>query len=57
MWPVKAAGHVSLSPARKCAEESPFFVAFHLGPSTFNFVFGPDFCYRSFDLVRLGPPI
>ena len=30
------------------------FVAFHFGPLTFNFVYGPDFCYISFDLVRLG---
>ena len=38
--------------------ESPLvFVTFHFGPWTFNFVFGPDFCYRSFDLVRLGPSI
>ena len=56
-WLVKAAGHVSLSPARKSAGESPSFRYFHLGPSTFNLFFGPDFCYISFDLVRLGPSI
>ena len=55
--PVKAVGHVSLSPARKCAESPPFLVTLHFGPSTFILVFGPDFCYISFDLVRLGPPI
>ena len=54
---VKAAGHVSLSPAGLCAGESSVFCTFHFGPLTFNFVFGPDFCYISFDLVRLGPPI
>ena len=30
---------------------------FNFGPLTFNFVYGPDFCYISFDLVRLDPSI
>ena len=30
---------------------------FHFGPCTFNFVYGPDFCYISFELVGLGPSI
>ena len=32
-------------------------VSFHFGPLTFNFVYGPDFCYISFGLVRLGHSI
>ena len=50
-WPVKAATVVSLSPARQSAGESPRFYAFFSGPCTFNFVYGPDFCYISFDLI------
>ena len=38
-------------------DSPPLFVTFHFGPSTFNLFLGPDFCYISFDLVRLGPPI
>ena len=39
-------------------QESPLFLLlFHFGPCTFNFVYGPDFCYISFDLVQLGPSI
>ena len=30
---------------------------FHFGPCTFNFIYGPDFCYISFELVGLGPSI
>ena len=56
-WPVKAGFTVSLSPARKSAGDSPVLVAFHFSPLTFNFIYGPDFCYISFDLVRLGPSI
>ena len=41
----------------KVQESPPVFVTFHFGPWTFNFVFGPDFCYIRFDLVRLGPSI
>ena len=41
----------------KVQESPPFVVTFHLSPLTFNFVFSPDFCYISFDLVQLGPPI
>ena len=41
----------------KVQENPPLFVTFHFGSSSFNFVFGPDFYHRSFDLVRLGPPI
>ena len=26
------------------------FMLFHFGPCTFKFVYGPDFCYISFDL-------
>ena len=29
-------------------------MAFHFGPLTFNFVYGLDFYYISFDLIRLG---
>ena len=37
-------------------QESPqVLMLFHFVP--FNFVYGPDFCYISFDLVRLGPSI
>ena len=38
-------------------ESPPLFVTFHFGHSTLNLFFGHDFCYISFDLVRLGPPI
>ena len=38
-------------------ESPPYIWTLHFGPSTFNFVFGPHFCYISFDFVRLGPPI
>ena len=41
----------------KVQENPLFLVTFHFGPLTFNFVFGLDFCYISFNLVRLGPPI
>ena len=41
----------------KVQESPPVFMLFHFGPCTFNFVYGPDFCYISFDLVRLGPSI
>ena len=38
-------------------ESPPSMWTFHFGPPTFNFVFGPHFSYRSFDFIRLGPPI
>ena len=38
-------------------ESPPYIWTLHFGPSTFNFVFGPHFCYISFDFIRLGPPI
>ena len=38
-------------------ESPPYILTLHFGPSTLNFVFGPHFCYISFDFVRLGPPI
>ena len=41
----------------KVQKRPPVLVTFHFGPLTFNFVYGTDFCYISFDLVRLGPSI
>ena len=41
----------------KVQKRPPVFVAFHFDPLTFNFIYGPDLCYISFDLVRLGPSI
>ena len=52
-------------------ESPPILASFHFGPCTFNFIFGQfhfgpstckfifyhDFCYISFDLVRLGHSI
>ena len=38
----------------KVHESPPILMLFHFGPCTFNFVYGPYFCYISFDLVRLG---
>ena len=38
-------------------ESPPFIFPLHFDPYTFNFVFGPNFCYISFNFVRLGPPI
>ena len=35
----------------KMQKTPPSFLLFHFGPLTFNFVFGPDFCYISFDLM------
>ena len=43
--------HVKVQPS------PPVLVMFHFGPCTFNFVYDPDFCCISFDLVRLGPSI
>ena len=41
----------------KVQESPPVCMLFHFGPCNFNFVYGIDFCYISFDLVRLGPSI
>ena len=41
----------------KVQESPPVIMLFHFGPCTFNFVYGPDFCYISFELVGLGPSI
>ena len=41
----------------KVQESPPVCMLFHFGPFTFNLFYGPDFCYISFDLVRLGPSI
>ena len=41
----------------KVQESPPVLMLFHYGPCTFNFVYGLDFCYISFDLVQLGPSI
>ena len=38
----------------KVQESPPVLMFFHFGPCTPNFVYGPDFCYINFDLVRLG---
>ena len=47
-----------LSPLHvKVQESPPVLFILHFGPCTFNFVYGPDFCYISFDLVRLGSSI
>ena len=41
----------------KVQESPPILVPFHFSPWTLNFVYDPDFCYISFDLIRLGPSI
>jgi hypothetical protein len=41
----------------KVQKSPPVLIAFHFGPFNFNCVYGPDFCYISFDFVRLGPSI
>ena len=41
----------------KVQESPPVLMPFHFGPCSFNFVYGPDFRYINFDLVRLGPSI
>jgi len=38
-------------------ESPPCYLTLHFGPFTFNFIFAPHFCYKSFDFVQLGPPI
>ena len=37
----------------KVQESPPVLILFHCGPCNFNFVYGPDFCYINFDLIRL----
>ena len=41
----------------KVQERPLVLLPFHFVPFTLNFVYGPDFCYISFDLVQLGPLI
>ena len=41
----------------KVQESPPSLMPFFFGPCTFNFLYGPYFCYISFNLVRLGPSI
>ena len=41
----------------KVQERPPVFFIFQFSPCTFNFVYGLDFGYISFDLVRLSPSI
>ena len=35
----------------KVQESPPVLLLLHFGHCSFNFIFGPDFCYISFDLV------
>ena len=41
----------------KVQESPPVLLLLHFGPCILNFVYGLDFYYISFDLVRLGPSI
>ena len=41
----------------KVQESPPIFMPSHFGLCTFNFDDGPEFCYITFDLVRMGPSI
>ena len=51
-WPVKYFFPVFSLLHAKVQERPPVLQCFHFRPWTFNFLYGPDFCYISFDLIQ-----